>query len=106
MRILQSETLVVSHKTLRVTPEMEAGVSDHVWSLEEMSDLAHNRLIGVLLTLTLYCLFFLRIVKSGLRPGPNDPQKMLDRVIRVGGGVILLIFMLLAAYFATQRHKP
>jgi len=28
------------HKTLRVTPAMEAGVSDHVWSLEEISDLA------------------------------------------------------------------
>jgi IS1 family transposase len=28
------------HKTLRVTPAMEAGGSDHVWSLEEISDLA------------------------------------------------------------------
>ena len=24
------------HKTLRVTPAMEAGISDHVWSLEEI----------------------------------------------------------------------
>jgi hypothetical protein len=24
------------HQTLRVTPAMEAGVSDHVWSLEEI----------------------------------------------------------------------
>jgi hypothetical protein len=24
------------HKTLRVTPAMEAGVSDHVWGLEEI----------------------------------------------------------------------
>lgn len=24
------------HKSLRVTPAMEAGVSDHVWTLEEM----------------------------------------------------------------------
>ena len=24
------------HQTLRVTPAMEAGVSDHVWSLEEL----------------------------------------------------------------------
>ena len=24
------------HKTLRVTPAMEAGVSDHVWMLEEI----------------------------------------------------------------------
>jgi hypothetical protein len=23
------------HRTLRVTPAMEAGVSDHVWSVEE-----------------------------------------------------------------------
>ncbi len=28
------------HKTLRVTPAMEAGVSDHVWSLEEVATLA------------------------------------------------------------------
>jgi hypothetical protein len=27
------------HKTLRVTPAMEAGISDHVWSIEEMIDL-------------------------------------------------------------------
>lgn len=29
------------HKTLRVTPSMEAGVSDHVWSLEEIAALAN-----------------------------------------------------------------
>jgi hypothetical protein len=28
------------HRTLRVTPAMEAGVSDHVWSLEEIAGLA------------------------------------------------------------------
>lgn len=28
------------HKTLRVTPAMEAGISDHVWSLEEVAKLA------------------------------------------------------------------
>ena len=28
------------HKMLRVTPAMEAGVSDHVWSLEEIARLA------------------------------------------------------------------
>ena len=27
------------HKTLRVTPAMEAGVSTHVWSLEEIAAL-------------------------------------------------------------------
>lgn len=27
------------HKTLRVTPAMEAGISDHLWSLEEIADL-------------------------------------------------------------------
>ena len=27
------------HRTLRVTPAMEAGVSDHVWSLEEIAEL-------------------------------------------------------------------
>ena len=28
------------HQTLRVTPAMEAGISDHVWSLEEIAALA------------------------------------------------------------------
>ena len=28
------------HKTLRVTPRMEAGISDHIWSLEEIAQLA------------------------------------------------------------------
>ena len=27
------------HQTLRVTPAMEAGVSDHVWSLEKIAGL-------------------------------------------------------------------
>jgi hypothetical protein len=27
------------HKTLRVTPAMQAGVSDHVWTLEEIAAL-------------------------------------------------------------------
>ncbi len=28
------------HKSLRVTPAMEAGVTDHVWDLEEIAGLA------------------------------------------------------------------
>src|SRR5437016_2581616 len=28
------------HKTLRVTPAMEAGVADHVWALDEIAGLA------------------------------------------------------------------
>jgi IS1 family transposase len=31
------------HKTLRVTPAMEAGISDHVWSLEEIASLNANQ---------------------------------------------------------------
>jgi IS1 family transposase len=34
------------HKTLRVTPAMEAGLSDHVWSLEELVDLL-NSAVGI-----------------------------------------------------------
>jgi hypothetical protein len=30
------------HQTLRVTPALEAGVSDHVWSVEEIADLIKN----------------------------------------------------------------
>ncbi len=29
------------HKTLRVTPAMEAGVADHIWSLKEIAELAN-----------------------------------------------------------------
>jgi hypothetical protein len=28
------------HQTLRVTPAMQAGVTDHVWTLEEIVDLS------------------------------------------------------------------
>jgi hypothetical protein len=31
------------HKTLRVTPAMESGVSDHVWSIEEIVSLADQK---------------------------------------------------------------
>jgi len=31
------------HKTLRVTPTMEAGLADHVWSLEEVLGLLDRR---------------------------------------------------------------
>ena len=27
------------HQTLRVTPAMEAGIADHVWSIEEIVEL-------------------------------------------------------------------
>jgi hypothetical protein len=27
------------HQTLRVTPAMEAGISDHVWTMEELAGL-------------------------------------------------------------------
>jgi hypothetical protein len=33
------------HKSLRVTPAMEAGVSDHVWSLEEIARLVPSQLL-------------------------------------------------------------
>src|SRR5438270_287920 len=33
------------HKTLRVTPAMEAGLTDHVWTIEELKAVADNLLI-------------------------------------------------------------
>ncbi len=30
------------HQTLRVTPAMEAGISDHVWNISEIVDLISN----------------------------------------------------------------
>jgi hypothetical protein len=32
------------HHTLRVTPAMEAGITDHVWSVEEVVDLLCEKL--------------------------------------------------------------
>jgi hypothetical protein len=29
------------HKTLRVTPAMEAGITDHIWSIEELIAIAN-----------------------------------------------------------------
>ena len=34
------------HQTLRVTPAMEAGISNHVWSLEEMVGLLDSEVIS------------------------------------------------------------
>jgi len=34
------------HKTLRVTPAMQAGVSDHVWSIEEIAALLPDPMFG------------------------------------------------------------
>jgi hypothetical protein len=31
------------HKTLRVTPAMEAGIADHVWSVEEIAGLLESK---------------------------------------------------------------
>jgi hypothetical protein len=31
------------HQTLRVTPAMEAGLADHIWSLEELVGLLETR---------------------------------------------------------------
>src|SRR3984893_13883522 len=31
------------HKTLRVTPAMEAGITDHIWSIEEIAELLEGR---------------------------------------------------------------
>jgi hypothetical protein len=34
------------HQTLRVTPAMEAGLADHVWSLEELVGLLEQKVQG------------------------------------------------------------
>jgi hypothetical protein len=34
------------HQTLRVTPAMEAGLTDHVWSLQELVGLLESRQNG------------------------------------------------------------
>jgi hypothetical protein len=37
------------HKTLRVTPAMEAGLSDHVWSIEELLGVVlQNQSVGTI----------------------------------------------------------
>jgi hypothetical protein len=42
------------HKTLRITPAMAAGVSDHVWSIEEIVEM---------------------IDRASAKPGPRGPYK-------------------------------
>lgn len=36
------------HQTLRVTPAMEAGVSDHVWTVEEIVELVQDEEVVIL----------------------------------------------------------
>jgi hypothetical protein len=36
--LVPAHNLVRLHKTLRITPAMAAGVTDRVWSLEELVD--------------------------------------------------------------------
>jgi hypothetical protein len=45
--IPHSRTFCRDHQTPRVTPAMEAGLTDHVWSLEELVGLLVRRLIQV-----------------------------------------------------------
>ena len=33
------------HKTLRVTPAMEAGIADYVWTLEEIAELVKDEIL-------------------------------------------------------------
>ena len=40
---IRAQKLPSFHKTLRVTPAMEAGLTDHVWTLEELCALLPER---------------------------------------------------------------
>jgi hypothetical protein len=57
------------------------------------------------LVVILYCLVFLKTVKSGFRPGPKDSKKMADRIIRAGGGMFLLLCLLLAVYILKRYQR-
>ena len=35
------------HQTLRVTPAMEAGLADHIWSIEELITFAENKMVQI-----------------------------------------------------------
>jgi hypothetical protein len=35
------------HQTLRVMPAMEAGISNHVWTLEEIVNFGHQYIYGL-----------------------------------------------------------
>lgn len=59
-----------------------------------------------LILVILYCVFFLKTIISGFHPGPKGSPKMLDRVIRAGGGIFLLLAMLLMLYVVNRYpHK-
>lgn len=45
------------HKTLRVTPAMQAGLADHVWSLEHVVGLLDRRVRRTSMTPSAYALF-------------------------------------------------
>ncbi len=64
------------HQTLRVTPAMEAGVSDHVWDLEEIVNLMVTptplEMLGIVVWIfTLLAVYVWVLPMLGLKPNPR-----------------------------------
>lgn len=51
-----------------------------------------------------YGTVFVHTIWSGIRPGPRDSRKMLDRVIRVAGGLFVLLFFLFGFFLAPSTQ--
>ena len=58
-----------------------------------------------LIVLLGYCVYLVEIVKSGIHPGPKDSKNMVDRVIRVAGGLFILIIFLIAFFVFNPPPK-
>lgn len=54
----------------------------------------HSGGLGHVLGFLGYATLFLHTIWSGIRPGPHDSVKKLDRVIRIAGGLFVLLFFL------------
>jgi hypothetical protein len=47
-----------------------------------------------------YGTVFTHTIWSGIHPGPRDSRRKLDRLIRVAGGLFVLLFFLLCFFLA------
>ena len=60
----------------------------------------HSGGIWHVLGFLVYGTVFAHTIWSGIRPGPRESRKKLDRIIRVAGGLLVLLFFLFCFFLA------
>jgi len=97
---LQHITISAACIKRRVTPAMEAGLTDHVWMLEELVTLFRSQVerdCGMTISTNIVGWFRLLLLasgaaylwRSGLSPRKGEPKSPLDRGLRIFGAILL-----------------